>query len=220
LYAFSMNFAAKLFSPHGSVWVAVPFALLVLAAVGVQFLQMARLNARQTTGGSGPGAAVQKYVPLFFAFIYIYVAAILNVYFIVSTLIRIVTQEVLFKRGLAGAGVQTNERAVAKPGDASGKKVPAKPTTTTKPTTTKPTTTKPTTTKPSGAKPSGAKPSGAKPSGAKPSGAKAAATKPSVVNTGEAKAAGGGSAGANKPHPRAKNKKARKSRDPGDTADG
>ena len=42
---------------------------------------------------------MQKYMPLIFGFIYLNVAAILNVYFIVSSGIRILTQEILFRRG-------------------------------------------------------------------------------------------------------------------------
>ena len=45
---------------------------------------------------------LQKYMPLIFGFIYLNIAAILNVYFIVSSAIRIVTQEVLFREGIVG----------------------------------------------------------------------------------------------------------------------
>ena len=45
---------------------------------------------------------LQKYMPLIFGFIYLNVAAILNVYFIVSSAIRIATQEILFRRGIVG----------------------------------------------------------------------------------------------------------------------
>jgi hypothetical protein len=41
-------------------------------------------------------------MPLIFGFIYLNVAAILNVYFIVSSAIRILTQEVLFRKGIVG----------------------------------------------------------------------------------------------------------------------
>ena len=41
-----------------------------------------------------------QYMPLIFGFIYLNVAAILNVYFIVSSAIRIGTQEVLFRKGI------------------------------------------------------------------------------------------------------------------------
>ena len=43
---------------------------------------------------------LQKYMPLIFGFIYLNVAAILNVYFIISSGIRILTQEILFRKGL------------------------------------------------------------------------------------------------------------------------
>jgi hypothetical protein len=45
---------------------------------------------------------LQKYMPLIFGFIYLNVAAILNVYFIVSSAIRILTQEILFRKGIVG----------------------------------------------------------------------------------------------------------------------
>jgi len=97
-----IDFAAKLLSHHSSPWVYVPYAILVLGAVGLQYLQMARLNARnpQAAQANPQAAMLQKYMPLIFGFIYLNVAAILNVYFIVSSAIRIGTQEVLFRRGI------------------------------------------------------------------------------------------------------------------------
>jgi len=65
---------------------------------------------------------LQKYMPLIFGFIYLNVAAILNVYFIISSAIRIGTQEVLFRRGIvpgpnsaaAPAGGQSRTLSAAK----------------------------------------------------------------------------------------------------------
>jgi hypothetical protein len=132
-----IDFAAKLLSHHASPWMYIPYALLVIGAVGLQYLQMSRLNARnpQANQANPQAAMLQKYMPLIFGFIYLNVAAILNVYFIVSSAIRIGTQEVLFRRGIvpgpgspAGAsggksrtlsaskdaGVETTERALPK----------------------------------------------------------------------------------------------------------
>ena len=97
-----IDFASKLLSHHASPWAYVPFAILVIGAVGLQYLQMARLNARnpQAASANPQAAMLQKYMPLIFGFIYLNVAAILNVYFIVSSAIRIGTQEVLFRRGI------------------------------------------------------------------------------------------------------------------------
>jgi YidC/Oxa1 family membrane protein insertase len=102
LNSFGINFAEKLLSHHSSIWVAIPYLLLVAAAVGLQYLQMSRLNARnpQAAQANPQAAMLQKYMPLIFGFIYLNVAAILNVYFIVSSAIRILTQEILFRKGL------------------------------------------------------------------------------------------------------------------------
>ncbi len=104
LNSFGMNFADKLLSHHSSIWAAIPYLVLVAASVGLQYLQMARLNARnpQAAQANPQAAMLQKYMPLIFGFIYINVAAILNVYFMVSSAIRIGTQEVLFRKGIVG----------------------------------------------------------------------------------------------------------------------
>jgi len=132
-----IDFAAKLLSHHVSPWAYIPYAILVIGAVGLQYLQMARLNARnpQANQANPQAAMLQKYMPLIFGFIYLNVAAILNVYFIVSSAIRIGTQEVLFRRGIVpgpgspaasgggkprtlsaakDSGVESNERALPK----------------------------------------------------------------------------------------------------------
>ncbi len=132
LNSFGMNFAQKLLSHHDSIWIAIPYLLLVVAAVGLQYLQMSRLNARNPGAQqANPQAAMmQKYMPLIFGFIYLNVAAILNVYFIVSSAIRILTQEILFRKGLvagppvapaAGRAVEPKKGPVA---DRSEKALP------------------------------------------------------------------------------------------------
>jgi YidC/Oxa1 family membrane protein insertase len=133
LNSFGMDFAQKLLSHHSTLFVAIPYLLLVAGAVGLQYLQMSRLNARnpQAAKANPQAAMMQKYMPLIFGFIYLNVAAILNVYFIVSSAIRILTQEILFRKGIvagpppadAGAGgdqkkgpaADRSERALPKP---------------------------------------------------------------------------------------------------------
>jgi YidC/Oxa1 family membrane protein insertase len=104
LNAFGMDFAQKLFSHHSSILAGAPFLLLVVASVGLQYLQMSRLNARNPGANqANPQAAMlQKYMPLIFGLIYLNIAAIINVYFVFSSAIRIGTQEVLFRRGIVG----------------------------------------------------------------------------------------------------------------------
>jgi YidC/Oxa1 family membrane protein insertase len=146
LVSFGMDFSDKLLSHHSSLFIAIPYLLLVVGAVGLQYLQMSRLNARnpQAAQANPQAAMMQKYMPLIFGFIYLNVAAILNIYFIVSSAIRILTQEILFRKGIVagppapaagaaaggaktgggakkGAAADRSERALPKP----------KPTTTT-----------------------------------------------------------------------------------------
>ena len=121
LISFGMDFSEKLLSHHSSLFVAIPYLLLVVGAVGLQYLQMARLNARNPSASqANPQAAMlQKYMPLIFGFIYLNVAAILNVYFIVSSAIRILTQEILFRKGIVG-GPPPAPTAGAKPSGPKG----------------------------------------------------------------------------------------------------
>ncbi len=125
LNSFGMNFAEKLLSHHGSIWLAIPYLLLVLGAVALQYLQMARLNARnpQAAQANPQAAMMQKYLPLIFGLIYLNVAAILNVYFIISSAIRIATQEVLFRKGIVAgpSAPSAGAKPVAKGGSGSGK---------------------------------------------------------------------------------------------------
>jgi YidC/Oxa1 family membrane protein insertase len=110
LNSFGLNFADKLLSHHSSLFAAIPYLLLVVGSVGLQYLQMSRLNARnpQAAKANPQAAMMQKYMPLIFGLIYLNVAALLNVYFIVSSSIRIGTQEVLFRKGIvAGPPAKT-----------------------------------------------------------------------------------------------------------------
>ncbi|MHB1711098.1 MAG: YidC/Oxa1 family membrane protein insertase [Acidimicrobiales bacterium] len=102
LNAFGMDFAQTLFTHRSSLINGAPFLLLVAASVGLQYLQMSRLNARNPKANqANPQAAMlQKYMPLIFGLIYLNIAAIINVYFVFSSGIRILTQEILFRKGI------------------------------------------------------------------------------------------------------------------------
>ncbi len=123
LNSFGINFADKLLSHHSSLWLGVPYLVLVLGAVALQYLQMARLNARnpQAAQANPQAAMMQKYLPLIFGLIYLNVAAILNVYFIISSAIRILTQEVLFRRGIVAGPPAPSAGAKPAPKGGSGK---------------------------------------------------------------------------------------------------
>jgi YidC/Oxa1 family membrane protein insertase len=99
--AWGLDLGNNLFSHHSWV-VAIPYAVIVAVAIGLQYLQMRQLNSRN------PGAAqanpqmqmVQRYMPLIFAVIYIRISAGVNIYFVVSSLCRIAIQEAIFRSGI------------------------------------------------------------------------------------------------------------------------
>jgi YidC/Oxa1 family membrane protein insertase len=98
--AFGINLADKVLGHH-SVVTALPYAALILIAIGLQYFQMRQLNNRNPQfAQSNPQAQMmQRYMPLIFAVIYINIAAGVNIYFIVSSLCRIGIQEAIFRSG-------------------------------------------------------------------------------------------------------------------------
>src|ERR1035437_9480358 len=66
LNAFGMDFAQKLLSHHASFIGGAPYLVLAVGSVGLQYLQMSRLNARNPKANqANPQAAMmQKYMPL------------------------------------------------------------------------------------------------------------------------------------------------------------
>ena len=206
-----MNFAAKLLSHHASPVDYIPYALLVIGAVGLQYLQMSRLNARnpQANQANPQAAMLQKYMPLIFGFIYLNVAAILNVYFIVSSAIRIGTQEVLFRKGIVAG-----PNSPAPPGSGKSRAISASRERDNGIDTTEKELPKPKTTGGGGAKSGTSKP-GTPKAGTPKAGSGKSATNGSKPSTnGDSSTADNGSeAGeAKKQHPRSKAKKERKAR--------
>jgi YidC/Oxa1 family membrane protein insertase len=101
--AFGMDLNLKLFSIHSSFWAQIPFAIFVLAAVGLQYFQMAQINNRNVKMGTKMPAqqlAMQRFLPLIFAFFYMAIPAAVVLYMIISTTIRIITQGLMYRAGL------------------------------------------------------------------------------------------------------------------------
>jgi YidC/Oxa1 family membrane protein insertase len=101
--AFGMDLNLKLFSIHSSFLAQIPFALFVLAAVGLQYFQMAQINNRNVKMGTKMPAqqlAMQRFLPLIFAFFYMAIPAAVVLYMIISTGIRIITQVLMYRAGL------------------------------------------------------------------------------------------------------------------------
>jgi YidC/Oxa1 family membrane protein insertase len=141
---FGMDLNLKPFpiSSHGSVAAAIPFFVLVVAAVALQYFQMAQMNNRnRKTGQAMPSQQLmmQRFLPIIFAYFYLVIPAAVVLYMIVSTVIRIITQDVMFRTGVSNPH-KAAEKAL--PGTGKSSEAPAPkpaPAAEAKPSTMKPT---------------------------------------------------------------------------------
>jgi YidC/Oxa1 family membrane protein insertase len=112
--AFGMDLNLKPFSSHGSIGAAIPFFVFVAAAVALQYFQMAQMNNRnRKTGQAMPSQqqAMQRFLPIIFAYFYLIIPAAVVLYMIVSTVIRIITQDLMFRAGVSNPH-KAGERAL------------------------------------------------------------------------------------------------------------
>jgi YidC/Oxa1 family membrane protein insertase len=105
LESFGIDLSQTPFQHHGSVGQSIPYWLIFFAAIGLQYMQMARLNKRnaaniQNNPQMQTMQTMQKVTPLIFGVIYIAFPIGVTVYFIVSSFCRIVIQEILFRTGV------------------------------------------------------------------------------------------------------------------------
>jgi YidC/Oxa1 family membrane protein insertase len=109
---FGMDLSLKPFSHHSGFGAAIPFWIFVALAVGLQYFQMAQLNRRSLKQGQqipSQTQTMQRIMPIFFAYFYMVIPAAVVLYMIVSTIIRIITQDLMFRAGVTGA-TSTSER--------------------------------------------------------------------------------------------------------------
>jgi YidC/Oxa1 family membrane protein insertase len=88
---------------HG--WVgALPFFAFAAVAVGLQYLQMAQMNNLTRKRGQplqSQQLMMQRVLPVIFAYFYMVIPAAVVLYMIISTGIRIITQDVMFRTGVS-----------------------------------------------------------------------------------------------------------------------
>ncbi len=125
---FGMDMSLKLFSHHATTVAAIPFFAIVLFAVGLQYFQMAQLNRRSMKSGqemSSQQKMTQRFMPILFAYFYMVIPAAVVLYMVVSSVIRIITQDVMFRTGVVTTGkpaerelpaVQDDKTSTSKPG--------------------------------------------------------------------------------------------------------
>jgi YidC/Oxa1 family membrane protein insertase len=80
----------------------IPYLVLIAAAMFLQYYQMRQMNSRnpQAAAANPQMQTMQKFFPIIFGLIYLRVPAGATIYMVVSSAMRIGTQEVMFKTGM------------------------------------------------------------------------------------------------------------------------
>ncbi|MCL4423021.1 MAG: membrane protein insertase YidC [Actinobacteria bacterium] len=102
IMAFGLNLSKSALSHHSSVLTALPYFLILGISIALGYVQMNQVNRRSMAlGSSSPQMQqmqkMQKYMPIMFGIIYVFISAVLNVYFVVSSAYRILVQEIMFR---------------------------------------------------------------------------------------------------------------------------
>jgi YidC/Oxa1 family membrane protein insertase len=119
-----LNLATKPLSHHSHWFEYIPYIAFVVVAVGLQYFQMQQVTKRARRNPSQAQMPqqmqnIQKIMPLFFAYIYFLVPAGVVIYMIVSSAIRVATQDVIFRFGIVQVpGMERQERQIGATGGA------------------------------------------------------------------------------------------------------
>ncbi len=99
MYSFGINLALKVTSPHGSFAKALPFYVIVLISVALQYIQMNQITNKNPQAAQANKQAyyLNKFSPLIFGIIYLNIPVGVNVYFIVASIFRILQQEAMYR---------------------------------------------------------------------------------------------------------------------------
>jgi YidC/Oxa1 family membrane protein insertase len=115
---FGMDLSSYPFSHHGvnQALLTIPYLVLIGAAMFLQYYQMKQMNNRnpQAAAANPQMQTMQKFFPIIFGVIYLKVPAGATIYMVVSSAMRIGTQEVMFKTGMVEPVVVEREIGSAK----------------------------------------------------------------------------------------------------------
>jgi YidC/Oxa1 family membrane protein insertase len=139
---FGMDLSSAPFTHHGAnqVLLVIPYLILIGMAIFLQYYQMKQMNSRnpQAAAATPQMQQMQKFFPIIFGVIYLRVPAGAAVYMVVSSAMRIGTQEFMFRTGMVTpVGAPPTEKASEREigGAASGPKGAGSPKALEKPTT-------------------------------------------------------------------------------------
>ena len=130
---FGMDLSSLPFSHHataGSASQAVlvlPYLVLIGAAMFLQYYQMKQMNSRnpQAAAANPQMQQMQKFFPIIFGVIYLRVPAGATIYMVVSSAMRIGTQEFMFRSGMVTPVVHEREIGATKETKTKEKDKPA-----------------------------------------------------------------------------------------------
>jgi YidC/Oxa1 family membrane protein insertase len=101
---FGMDLSSAPFSHHGSdqAVLVIPYLVLIGMAIFLQYYQMKQMNSRnpQAAAANPQMQQMQKFFPIIFGVIYLRVPAGATIYMVVSSAMRIGTQEIMFRTGM------------------------------------------------------------------------------------------------------------------------
>jgi YidC/Oxa1 family membrane protein insertase len=107
----------------------IPYLVLIAAAMFLQYYQMRQMNSRnpQAAAANPQMQQMQKFFPLIFGVIYLRVPAGATIYMVVSSAMRIGTQEVMFRTGMVAPVAVEREIGSAKEDKPPPKPPPKQP---------------------------------------------------------------------------------------------
>ena len=127
---FGMDLSSLPLSHHGAnqALLTIPYLVLIAAAMFLQYYQMKQMNSRnpQAAAANPQMQTMQKFFPIIFGVIYLRVPAGATIYMVVSSAMRIGTQEVMFRTGMVTPVAAEREIGV-RPADKQKEKEKEKP---------------------------------------------------------------------------------------------
>jgi YidC/Oxa1 family membrane protein insertase len=113
---FGMDLSASPFTHHGAnqALLIIPYLVLIGMAIFLQYYQMKQMNSRnpQAAAANPQMQQMQKFFPIIFGVIYLRVPAGATIYMVVSSAMRIGTQEFMFRTGMVTAVGAAVEREI------------------------------------------------------------------------------------------------------------
>jgi YidC/Oxa1 family membrane protein insertase len=112
---FGMDLSSTPFAHHGAnqALLTIPYLVLIGMAIFLQYYQMKQMNSRnpQAAQANPQMQQMQKFFPIIFGLIYLRVPAGATIYMVVSSAMRIATQEIMFRTGMVSP-VKPAEREI------------------------------------------------------------------------------------------------------------